>query len=111
GLHTAINEAVERAFSRGILTTASLKVGEAASSDAAARAHALPGLRVGLHLALADATPVLPPSRIPDLVNEHGRFGMEMARAGARFFFLPRVRHQLAAEIRAQFEAFAATGL
>ena len=34
-----------------------------------------------------------------------------MARAGAAMFFLPKVRRQLAAEIEAQFAAFAATGL
>ena len=34
-----------------------------------------------------------------------------MARAGAAMFFLPKVRSQLAAEIEAQFAAFAATGL
>jgi hopanoid biosynthesis associated protein HpnK len=34
-----------------------------------------------------------------------------MARAGAAMFFRPRVRKQLAEEIAAQFEAFAATGL
>jgi hopanoid biosynthesis associated protein HpnK len=34
-----------------------------------------------------------------------------MARAGAAMFFLPHVRRQLAAEIEAQFAAFAATGL
>jgi chitin disaccharide deacetylase len=34
-----------------------------------------------------------------------------MARAGIRFFFLPAVRRQLRKEIRAQFEAFRATGL
>jgi hopanoid biosynthesis associated protein HpnK len=34
-----------------------------------------------------------------------------MARAAARFFFLPQIRRQLAREIRAQFEAFRATGL
>jgi hopanoid biosynthesis associated protein HpnK len=34
-----------------------------------------------------------------------------MTRAAARFFFLPRIRRQLAKEIRAQFEAFRATGL
>jgi hopanoid biosynthesis associated protein HpnK len=34
-----------------------------------------------------------------------------MVRDGFRFFCLPRVRRQLALEIRAQFEAFAATGL
>jgi hopanoid biosynthesis associated protein HpnK len=34
-----------------------------------------------------------------------------MARDGVRFFLLPSVRRQLAAEIRAQFEAYAASGL
>jgi hopanoid biosynthesis associated protein HpnK len=34
-----------------------------------------------------------------------------LARAGFRFFFLPRVRRQLETEIRAQFDAFAGTGL
>jgi hopanoid biosynthesis associated protein HpnK len=34
-----------------------------------------------------------------------------MARAGLRLFCLPQVRRQVAREIRAQFEAFAATGL
>jgi hopanoid biosynthesis associated protein HpnK len=34
-----------------------------------------------------------------------------MVRDGVRFFALPRVRRQLEDEIRAQFEAFAATGL
>ncbi|MEI6861546.1 MAG: ChbG/HpnK family deacetylase, partial [Verrucomicrobiota bacterium] len=32
-------------------------------------------------------------------------------RLGGRYFFLPHVRRQLATEIRAQFAAFAATGL
>jgi chitin disaccharide deacetylase len=34
-----------------------------------------------------------------------------MALDGARYFLSPRVRRQLEAEIRAQFRAFAATGL
>ena len=34
-----------------------------------------------------------------------------MARAGAAMFFLPHVRRQMLAEVRAQFEAFRATGL
>jgi hopanoid biosynthesis associated protein HpnK len=38
-------------------------------------------------------------------------FDSNMVRNGFRFFFLPHVRRQLADEIRAQFEAFAATGL
>ena len=111
GLHPAVNAAVERAHREGILTAASLMVGASAAGDAIARARALPGLRVGLHLVLADGPSVLPPRAIPDLVDGNGHFDTQMVRAGMRFFCLPRVRRQLALEIRAQFDAFAASGL
>jgi hopanoid biosynthesis associated protein HpnK len=74
-------------------------------------ARRLSRLAVGLHLALVDATPVLSPSAVPDLVDEHGRFRANMALSGATMFFLPCVRRQMRAEIRAQFDAFRATGL
>jgi hopanoid biosynthesis associated protein HpnK len=111
GLHTSVNRAVLRAHREGVLSAASLMVGAAAAPDAVAVARACPGLRVGLHLVLADGAAVLPPRLVPDLVGADGRFGSRMVADGVRFFFLPRVRRQLAAEIRAQFEAFAATGL
>jgi hopanoid biosynthesis associated protein HpnK len=111
GLHTSVNLAVEQAFRNGILTAASLMVSAPAAADAVERARANPGLRVGLHLVLADGRATLPPASIADLVDEDGTFGNRMARDGVRFFLLPRVRRQLAAEIRAQFDAFAATGL
>jgi len=111
GLHPSVNQAVERAHREGVLSAASLMVGAPAAGDAIARARACPRLRVGLHLVLADGAPVLPPRAIPDLVDAGGRFGSRMVRDGFRFFCLPRVRSQLAREIRAQFEAFAASGL
>lgn len=111
GLHPKVNDSVECAHTDGILTAASLMVGAPAAGDAIARARTLPGLRVGLHLVLADGPSVLPPRAIPDLVDDRGYFGIRMASAGARFFCLPRVRRQLALEMRAQFEAFAASGL
>lgn len=111
GLHEAVNEAVEHGYRDGVLRAASLMVAAPAAGDAVARARRLPGLAVGLHLVLADGKAMLPPGRIPDLVDARGWFDSNMVRNGFRFFFLPRVRRQLAAEIRAQFEAFAATGL
>ncbi|MDB6144172.1 MAG: ChbG/HpnK family deacetylase [Pseudomonas sp.] len=111
GLHPAVNEAVERAYREGVLGAASLMVAAQAAADAVERARRLPGLAVGLHLVLADGASMLSPARIPDLVDARGWFDSAMVRNGFRFFFLPGVRRQLAAEIRAQFEAFAATGL
>ena len=108
GLDRAVNEAVERAHREGILSTASLMVGAPAAADAVERARRLPGLRVGLHLVLVEGTPL---RRGSPLAREDGEFDRNMLRAGLRFFLLPRVRAALAAEIRAQFAAFAATGL
>jgi hopanoid biosynthesis associated protein HpnK len=94
-----------------VLTTASLMVGAPAAADAIERAKRMPSLGVGLHLVLADGPCASKPSDIPTLVGPDGRFGDRMALDGCRFFFLPQVRRQLAQEIRAQFSAFAASGL
>jgi hopanoid biosynthesis associated protein HpnK len=82
-----------------------------AAADAIARARRLPGLRVGLHLVLVDGHSVLPHAQVPDLVGDNGEFDWNMTLAGVRFFFLSRIRRQLALEVRAQFERFYATGL
>ena len=86
-------------------------VGGAAAADAVARARRLPELRVGLHLVLVDGCPVLPNEEIRWLVRGGNEFDRNLGRAGVRFFCLPWVRQELAREIRAQFEAFRATGL
>lgn len=111
GAAPEVNEAVERAHRDGVLRAASLMVGAPAAQDAVERAQGMPGLAVGLHVVLVHGRPVLPPDRVPDLVDASGAFLTDLVRAGVRFFFQPGVRAQLAAEIRAQFERFAATRL
>jgi hopanoid biosynthesis associated protein HpnK len=86
-------------------------MGARATADAVARARRLPRLAVGLHVNLADGSPVLPPDAVPALVGADGAFDDNMLRAGVRFFVDPAARRQLEAEIRAQFAAFRATGL
>ncbi len=111
GLTESVNEAVERAHRDGALTSASLMVAGPAAADAVRRARALPLLRVGLHLVVIEGQAVLPPAEIPDLVDAAAQFPSDQLRLGIAYFFRPRVRRQLEAEIRAQFAAFVATGL
>jgi hopanoid biosynthesis associated protein HpnK len=111
GRDLAVNEGVEAACRDGILSSASLMVAAPAAADAVARARRLDGLRVGLHLVLTDGVPVLPAPALGGVVGRDGRFDDNQLRAGLRYFFAPAVRQRLAAEIRAQFEAFRATGL
>ncbi len=111
GLSPAVNAAIEGAHRGGVLNTASLMVGARSAGDALDRARQVPSLKVGLHLVLVEGSPVCAPSALPDLVDPRGMFSSHLFRAGVNFFFRPRVRQQLEREIRAQFEAFQATGL
>lgn len=108
GLSEGVNEAVEWACRDGVLTTASLMVAGPAAADAVRRARKLPQLRVGLHLVVIEGPAVGPAA---GLVDAAGQFPSDQLRLGVDYFFRPSVRRRLAAEIQAQFRAFAATGL
>ena len=111
GMNLAVNEAVEQAYNDGILTCASLMMGGAAVKDAVERAHRMKGLGVGLHVTLADGRPTAPRHQVRGLIDQNGDFRNDLVGSGIRWFFNPLIRLQLAREINAQFQAFAATGL
>jgi hopanoid biosynthesis associated protein HpnK len=111
GLSLQVNEAIEEAPLRGVLTYASLMMGAKAASDAVNRAGRLPSLRVGLHVVLVDGRPALPPEAIPDLVDRRGEFSSNLLKASLDFFLRHQTRQQMEAEIRAQFREFGNTGL
>jgi hopanoid biosynthesis associated protein HpnK len=111
GLTESVNEAVEEAHSKGVLTQASLMVEAPAAADAVRRAKSLPALDVGLHLVLVDGDSVLGHGKLPHITGADGRFSRNQATLGAKYFFSAAARREVAAEIRAQFAAYAATGL
>jgi len=111
GLTDAVNEAVEQAHLHGVLGQASLMVAAPAAVDAVRRAKALPELDVGLHLVLVDGDSLLGHAKLPHITTPDGKFGRDQTKLGFQYFFSPAARRELAREIRAQFEAFAATGL
>lgn len=111
GLSEAVNDAVERAYRDGVLQAASLMVAAPAAGHAVQIARRNPGLRVGLHLVVIEGPSVLTQREIPGLVNAYGQFSSDQLGLGISYFFRRTIRRQLAAEIAAQFAAFAATGL
>jgi hypothetical protein len=112
GLSAEVNDAVERGHRDGVLSAASLMVAEPFAAGAVALARRMPSLRVGLHLSLVEGRPLLAPDRVPDLIDSQtGRLRTDMARLGLDLALYSHVRKQMAAEIEAQFKAFAATGL
>jgi len=106
-----INAAVLKAHREGVLGSASLMVTGNAFAEAVEIARACPSLKVGLHLALNDAQPVLSKEQIPILVGAEGDFHQHPATVGIRLAVDSSARIQAGAEIAAQFERFAATGL
>ena len=82
-----------------------------AAEDAVNRAKSLPDLKVGLHLVLSNGKSTLPATEIPKLVDSEGNFESNQVRSGINMFFNAEAKYQLEKEIRAQFEAFKATGL
>lgn len=82
-----------------------------AAVDAIARAKNLPDLNVGLHLVLSNGKATSPAADIPALAHANGQLDNNLVRTGIMMFFDPATKKQLEKEIRAQFEAFKATGL
>lgn len=112
GSSSSVNQAVAEAHDRGILTSASLMAGGEAFEDAVRMAQKRSRLSVGLHVTLCDGRPVLPPSRIPGLVNEDGTLEQSPALAGIRYWKRRRELHvQIESEIRAQFDRIQEAGI
>jgi len=111
GSSEAVNEAVVRAYTEGVLTSCSLMVTGAAFEHAVRLAHAHPGLAVGIHLVTVMGRAVLSPAEIPTLVDEAGCFSSNPAAAGCTYYFSSQARCELRHELAAQFQKFSTTGL
>jgi hopanoid biosynthesis associated protein HpnK len=104
GLSREVNIAVARAHRDGILTAASLMAAGPARAEAAAIARDYPDLDVGLHATVCLGRAVLPPKRLPGLVDANGDFPVSPVAAGLRYFFNSPMRTLLRDELRAQID-------
>jgi chitin disaccharide deacetylase len=106
GISEATNCAIRTAHRHGLVTSASLLVNGPAfehAVDYAVRPH--PRLGIGLHVCLTSGRSILPPARLPDLVDATGRFRHGFTSL-LRLLSRPSrsIQLQLESELSAQFE-------
>jgi predicted glycoside hydrolase/deacetylase ChbG (UPF0249 family) len=74
GMSEEISDGIITAHLEGIVTSTSLMVNMPDAKRAVRLAHQTPSLDVGLHLNITQGCPVLPPEKVPTLVNSTGEF-------------------------------------
>jgi predicted glycoside hydrolase/deacetylase ChbG (UPF0249 family) len=98
GLTAGVNRAIVEAQGQGIVTSATLMAGASAFSEAAAIARSITvqekAFSVGCHVVLLDGEPVLPPNRVPSLLQS-GRNNGSRLRDSLNQFVIASFRHKL----------------
>jgi chitin disaccharide deacetylase len=103
GLTPGVNRAIIELHAAGLVTSTSLMARAAATDEAIELACATPSLGVGCHVVLVDGEPILPPEKIPSLVDATtGRFRDSLTAFLLRLF-TGRIRaKEIEAEAAAQ---------
>ena len=111
GLTPGVNRSIAELHQGRALTSATLMATAAFFDDAVAQARAHPGLEVGCHVLLVDATPALPPSEIPTLCPD-GQFLRPSLGRFAADLYTGRIRDaEIESEAIAQIRRLQAAGL
>ena len=111
GRHNLINRAVQIAYEKGCLKSATIMAGGIAFNDAVKIAKNLSGLGIGIHLTLANGNPILPPNEISSLVTEKGTF-YENHVAFLKRYLQGKINFdEVRIELAAQIEKVKRTGL
>jgi len=111
GLHKSVNEAIEIAHNKGMLTSASLMVNGDYFDDAVAIAKRHKKLGIGIHLTLNGEKAVAPPGKIYSLINKNGILRESHIELFKKILLRKvRVEH-IAAESEAQIKKFIQSGL
>ncbi|WP_119066824.1 carbohydrate deacetylase [Aggregatilinea lenta] len=104
GLTAEISRGIVEGHLKGIITSTTVMINFPAADAGIRQAQAdAPNLGLGLHLNLVEGAPVLPPDRVPSLVDANGQFYAFNAWPGVVEQFAP---DEIEAEMRAQFDRF-----
>lgn len=112
GLTAGINRAIAELHAAGAVTSATLMARASATAEAIEIARSTPTLGVGCHIVLVDGTPVLPPDRIPSLVDSRtGQFRNTLSAFLPRLFTSNIDASEIEAETAAQIASLQNWGL
>ena len=112
GLTRGVNRAIVELHQAGVLTSATLMAKAGATDEAIALAQANPRLGVGCHVVLVDGEPVLPPDKVPSLVDfKTGCFPHKLTTFLRRLFMGLIRAAEIEAEAAAQIASLQARGV
>ena len=112
GLTPGVNRAIIELHRAGLVTSTSLMARAGATDEAIEFARAAPSLGVGCHVVLVDGEPVLPPEKVPSLVDARtGHFPNSLTTFLLRLF-TGRIRaEEIEAEAAAQISLLQQRGV
>jgi len=112
GLTPGVNRAIIELHAAGLVTSTSLMARAGATDEAIELARATPSLGVGCHVVLVDGEPVLPPEKIPSLVDARtGHFPNSLTTFLLRFFTGRLRAEEIEAEVAAQISLLQQRGV
>ncbi len=111
GLDPAVNAAIAKAHTDGLLTSASLLITAPHATEAIEFARSHPKLGAGLHLCLVEGRCAAPPDKIPSLATAMGQLPPSPFALSARLLSNKQSDTDIEIELRAQISRFLATGL
>ena len=112
GLTSGVNRAIVELHAAGLVTSTSLMARAGATDQAIELARATPSLGIGCHVVLVDGEPILPPEKIPSLVDARtGHFPNSLTTFLLRLF-TGRIRaNEIEAEAAAQISLLQRRGV
>lgn len=111
GLDPAVNAAIAKAHTTGLLTSTSLLITAPHAAQAIDFAKAHPNLGVGLHLCLVDGPAAALPAKTPFLATPTGQLPPSPFALSARLSSNKQLDRDIEIELQAQISRFLATGL
>ena len=111
GLHSSINEAVEKGFQYGLLTSASIIANGPRFSDAVDIAKRNPNLGIGLHFNIIEGKSIAGENNVASLLDEGGMFFENYKKLSKRIMFGQVKLEEIEKELEAQINRCTNSGL